>query len=610
MTPKLVFFLSFVAVLAASGVHLAAADVPAALPASATPTSALPRLPIIAHGCRPGTPGLPLESARVQWRISPCQGGVESVRLKDPQFHVLARTPPAGIAKWAEPKFAAGPLELVETWDAKWDPFRDTFDELDAGSVQLRIRQDGGSETATDTRLTAYQKADPLWGVVAQSASEVVLAWPDPKRVNSPIYLTKRYTVGGTDAPFILRLEVTVVNLGSAPVRYRLAHEVTTFQNPGQGGGGFLAMFAGPPDTKGAGFSVAGEATHLDAKSLLDADADKRGRSAAPEWMAIDSRYFLMATAPVGGFSPQSDVRLTALANGVVMARLRTAPETLAAASDSCVPAWFAASWGGTACPSPATLRQKTYGLELYTGPKEIDLLKPAGHNLEAAIDFGWFGLIARPMLAVLKFAHGLSGSWPLAILMLTVLVKALLWPITGKSMKSMRNMQKIKPELDKIRKELEEKAKKQGKDKADPQELNQATFALYKKHNVNPLGGCLPLMLQMPIYIALYRTINASVDLYNQPLFGWVTDLTQRDPYYVLPAVLGAVMFAQQKLTPQAGGDPMQQKMMLYFMPALFTLMMLQLPSGLTLYILTNTVLGIAQTMVYNRADKSPAKA
>lgn len=114
-------------------------------------------------------------------------------------------------------------------------------------------------------------------------------------------------------------------------------------------------------------------------------------------------------------------------------------------------------------------------------------------------------------------------------------------------------------------------------------------------------------MMLQMPVYIALYRSINSSVDLFNQPLFGWVTDLTQRDPYYVLPVVLGAVMFVQQKITPQAGGDPAQQKMMLYFMPILFTAMMLQLPSGLTLYILTNTVLGIAQTLYTNR---EPAKA
>jgi YidC/Oxa1 family membrane protein insertase len=169
-----------------------------------------------------------------------------------------------------------------------------------------------------------------------------------------------------------------------------------------------------------------------------------------------------------------------------------------------------------------------------------------------------------------------------------------------------MKKMQQLKPELDKVRAELEAKAKKLGQDKADPQELNRATFDLYKKHDVNPLGGCLPMLLQMPVYIALYRTINSSVELFNQPLFGWVRDLTAKDPYYVLPLVLGGVMFAQQKLTPQAGGDPAQQKMMLYFMPILFTAMMLQLPSGLTLYILANTVLSVLQTMYVNRSAKA----
>ena len=604
MTTNIRYLISFVVLLCAAWASPSHAAVAVGLPSAATPTIAA------AASCRPGVEGFDLASPRVRWRISPCLGGVQSVRLKDAQFAVPARTPPAGIAKWAEPKFAAGALELVDTWDAKWDPFRDTFDEIDLAAAQLSVRKGGAVETLNVSNLAAYQKQDTLWGVVAHSASEVVLVWPDPNRVKSPIYLHKRYTPGTAEAPYTLRLEVSVLNLGATAVHYRLAHEVTTFQDPGHSGGGFLAVFAGPPDTKGAGFAVTGEATHLDAKALIDADLDKRSRAALPEWMGIDSRYFLMAAAPVSGLPPQSEVRLTALANGVVMGRLRSASLTIDGAGATCVPAWYAQTWGGSPCRSDKDLRQQTIRYDLYTGPKEIDQLKPAGHGLSTAIDFGWFGVIAMPMLAVLKFAHSVTSSWPVAILLLTLMVKALLWPITGKSMKSMRNMQKIKPELDKLRVELEAKAKKQGKDKADPQELNQATFALYKKHNVNPLGGCLPLMLQMPIYIALYRTINASVDLYNQPLFGWVTDLTQKDPYYVLPLVLGAVMFAQQKLTPQAGGDPMQQKMMLYFMPALFTMMMLQLPSGLTLYILTNTVLGIVQTMVYNRADTGAQKA
>jgi YidC/Oxa1 family membrane protein insertase len=279
-------------------------------------------------------------------------------------------------------------------------------------------------------------------------------------------------------------------------------------------------------------------------------------------------------------------------------------------ADESCVPAWFATAWGGNACAAGSKAGAvKTYTYDTFTGPKDLEELRVAGHNLQGAVDFGWFGLIGRPMLWVLKQAHDLTGSWPVAIVLLTVLIKALLWPITAKSLKSMRGMQKIKPELDKMRAELTAKAKKLGQDKPDAQELNRVTFELYKKHGVNPLGGCLPMLLQLPVYISLYRTIQSSVGLYNQPLFGWIHDLTQKDPYFVLPIVLGAVMFVQQKVTPQAGGDPAQQKMMMYFMPVLFTVMMLQLPSGLTLYILVNTALGIAQTL-YTYRDAAAARA
>jgi YidC/Oxa1 family membrane protein insertase len=301
---------------------------------------------------------------------------------------------------------------------------------------------------------------------------------------------------------------------------------------------------------------------------------------------------------------------MQALSNGMVVARMQTAPQSLAASSaTSCVPAALTVATGRPACAAGvATPHAKTWSWQLYSGPKDVELLRPVGHDLVQGIDFGWFGAIALPMLAVLRWGHDTTGSWPVAILLLTLLVKALLWPITMRSMRSMKKMSLIKPELDKLRADMEEKAKKLGK-AVDPNELNRATFELYRQHGVNPVGGCLPLLLQMPIYIALYRSINASVSLFNQPLFGWITDMTQKDPYYVLPLVLGAVMFVQQKVTPQAaGGDATQQKIMLYFMPVLFTLMMLGLPSGLTLYILANTVLSVAQTMVMQRGEAAPA--
>ncbi len=601
--------------------------------ASAPPMAAAPDKPVV---CRQAASPLILQNAKARWHISLCRGGVQDVVLLAPQFRVEKRNAPAAIAPWAASKFAAGPLDLVETWDARWDPFRDELLDVKIGEsktaeLQLSVRQGQTVSALSVPSLAAYAQRDPLWAVVAQSPSSIELVWPDPSRVRSPIYLWKRFTLAAADHPFNLRVDLAVWNVAPGSASFRLSHEITTFQDPSQqSGGGFLAMFAGPPEHKGAGVSVAEEAAHFDT-TALEKPSDDHNKAGLIDWFGVDARYFLLASVPTQGFTPSSQVRLLHLANGVVMANLTTSVQNLPSASAACVPSWFASAWGGTSCaddlhaagqniaenavlPNGATgdaaavsrLRARSvqrFSQELYAGPKDLDELKAVGHNLQSAVDFGWFGLIGRPMLWILNQAHDLTTSWPLAILMLTLLVKALLWPITAKSMRSMRAMQLIKPELDKMKAEQEAKAKKAGQDKADANEVNRLTFELYKKHKVNPLGGCLPMVLQLPVYIALYRTIQSSVGLYNQPLFGWITDLTQKDPFYVLPLILGAVMFVQQKITPQAGGDPAQQKMMLYFMPGIFTLMMLQLPSGLTLYILTNTLLGIAQTLYTNRS-------
>lgn len=607
----LALLLACTALPAMAHADLPGAATPSTLAAPAVaPPSAKPAPTVAAAKCRPGLAPLTLHSPRVQWRISPCRGGVQDARLLESQFQVEARHPPAGIAPWAGPKFAAGPLDLVETWDARWDPFRDSLEEVKLPALAIAVRTGQTVETVAVSGLEALAQSEPAWGVVAQGKDDVQLVWPDPSRVRSPVYLWKRFSAAGADKPYSLHVELAVWNLGKGPAQYRIAHEITTFQDPAKAeGGGLLGMFAGPPDHKGAGFSYADAAEHFDTGALTKPD-EKHARSGLPDWLGVDARYFVLATAPGQGFPAQDFASLRYLANGVVMARLVTGPETLPTADESCVPAWYSLSWGGTACaPGSKAGSVKTYTYDLFTGPKDLDELRLAGHNLQGAVDFGWFGLIGRPMLWVLKQARDLTGSWPVAIVLLTVLIKALLWPITARSLKSMRGMQKIKPELDKMRAELTAKAKKLGQDKPDPQELNRVTFELYKKHGVNPLGGCLPMLLQLPVYISLYRTIQSSVGLYNQPLFGWIHDLTQKDPYYVLPLVLGAVMFVQQKVTPQAGGDPAQQKMMMYFMPVLFTVMMLQLPSGLTLYILVNTALGIAQTL-YTYRDAAAAKA
>ena len=606
---RALFFIMFVS-LSALPARSALAD----LPVAATPTANPARLeaPVrVVTACRPGTPGLVLNSGQAVWTLSPCSGALQSVLLADPQFHVTARPEPVGLPSWAKSKYAEGHLDLVPTWDAPWDPFQDTIAQaLVAGSTSVKIQRKDGATTTVQTvpSLAALQKAEPQWALLSHDAVHVTMIWPDPQKIQAPLYLVKTWKLAGKSAegaamPLSLQVDLGVWNVSGQAAQLTLQSQVSSFQDPNAGSGGMLAMFSAPPDNKGAGLWQDGKLLHQDLAGVAKADLPDRQRTGKVDWFGVDSRYFLLAAMPLAGYDDKSTTQLTARGAGGVQAQLITSATSIPVAA--CMPSWYQKTWGGVACADDNAAGH-VWSYLTFAGPKQTDVLKLVGHELPGSLEFGWFTVIAKPMLLVLRWAHDVTGLWPLAILILTLLVKVLLWPVTARSMQSMKKMQQLKPELDKVRQELEAKARKLGQDKADPQELNRATFDLYKKHNVNPLGGCLPMLLQMPVYMALYQTISKCVELFNQPLFGWVHDLTAKDPYYVLPLVLGGVMFAQQKLTPQAGGDPAQQKMMLYFMPILFTAMMLQLPSGLTLYILANTVLSVLQTLYVNRSAKA----
>ena len=226
------------------------------------------------------------------------------------------------------------------------------------------------------------------------------------------------------------------------------------------------------------------------------------------------------------------------------------------------------------------------HSFRLYTGPKELSRLNEAGGKLGESVDFGMFAFLCRPMLWLLKLLQKVAINWGLAIILLTIFIKLLTLPLTHKSFKSMQDMQKLKPLMDELK-------EKYGNDR---QAMNQQMMQLYKDHKINPLGGCLPMLIQMPIWFALYRTIYSSVELYRAGFVGWITDLSAQDPYYVLPLLLGVTMFVQQSFTPTAGMDSGQAKMMKWMMPVMFTFLMLFLPSGLVLYIFASTLLGIAQ--------------
>jgi len=240
------------------------------------------------------------------------------------------------------------------------------------------------------------------------------------------------------------------------------------------------------------------------------------------------------------------------------------------------------------------------FSFAAFLGPKDFDELKAMDGARETGvrrtIDFNMFGkinlaILCEPMLYFMRAVYSLIPSWAVSIILLTLVVKLLTLYWSWKSLVQARKMQQLKPKMDAIK----------ARYKDDNAAMQKAMMELYKREKVNPFGGCLPMLLQMPIWIALYMTIYGSVDLFHAPLFLWVTDLSAQDPYYVLPILLGVLMFVQQKMTPSVG-DPAQAKVMLWLMPIMFTWFMLFLPSGLVFYILVNTLLSIGQQYLMNR--------
>ena len=232
-----------------------------------------------------------------------------------------------------------------------------------------------------------------------------------------------------------------------------------------------------------------------------------------------------------------------------------------------------------------------SFNYSFYLGPKDYNILKAEGVGLENSIDFGdWIKWLALPLLIALKFLYQYIHNYGIAIIILTTLIKIAFWPLGNKSYKSMKQMQNLQPMMLKLREKY----------KDDKAKLNQETMGLYKKHKVNPLGGCLPMLIQIPVFFGLYKTLLYSIELRHSPFFWWIQDLSAKDPYYITPIIMGGTMFLQQKMTPQMG-DSMQQKMMLW-MPIIFTFMFLNFPSGLVIYWLFNNILSIGQQYYINK--------
>lgn len=315
----------------------------------------------------------------------------------------------------------------------------------------------------------------------------------------------------------------------------------------------------------------------------LKEEAVHRGEVA---WVAVQDTYFAAALVPVGGGPAAA---FTKGAGDRPVAALRFA---------------------GTALPAGA---ERLVVLQFFGGPKEVERLRDLGQDLEQLVDLGWFDFLARPALYMMKFLYRFTGNYGVVILIITLLQKVVFLPLTQKSLKSMQAMQMLQPKVAAIRE----------RHKNNRQKMNQETMELYKRHGVNPLGGCLPMVIQIPIFIALYNALSSSVELWRAPFALWINDLSAPDALFVLPfavpflgeglafrvlpLLMGASMFIQQKMTPTAG-DPRQAQMMLYMMPTLFTFLFWGFPSGLVLYWLGSNLLQIGHQYYMNRFPRKPA--
>lgn len=417
------------------------------------------------------------------------------------------------------------------------------------------------------------------------SSGAVAFQWTGP----SGLQLTRVYRIG---SEYTLLMTETYANRSAAPIS-------------GRPGVTWAAHDADPKLAKRgseAGAIEPGAAVNqrFQYKTPKNPADDSRTYSGPVDFIALHDRYFTAAVAPVEPrFDSKDSVRFRRPVNRVLQVLALDEKATLA----------------------PGETKTLTY--EIYVGPKDYKILRELGHNFSWVMNWGqgqgffwaFIGTITKGLWYALGFFHKYVGNWGIAIIILTLVMRGLLWPLAARQMRMASEFamksQKLKPQIDKIR-------EKHG---ADPMEMNKQTMALYKQYGISPFSpllGCLPLLLQLPIWWALYRVLWTSIDLRGAPFVLWIDDLSKPETFLqignfdfrLMPILLGAVTWLQMKLTPQAGTDPVQQKMMMYMMPVMFTFFMWSLPAGLVVYIFTSTLMGILQQWLLKRAMTKPESA
>jgi len=516
----------------ATGTPQQPAPTPAAQPGAPAAATPSAATPTAAVKCEKGQ-DLVVSSDEVKATFTTCGGSLKSWQLLGEQLHT--------------PGDEGTPEDLVKTADQGLYPFSLRFAE---GST--------------------YQVPEGAeWKGEKTGEREVTFTWDSPE-----LKVIKKFRV--VPEHYLVELDVDY-QVSKGPAKQTPVVTLYSFQDPkgSKGGKGWTRM---PREWKAA-CNVDDDLSTWSGKSLAERERSERGELT---WSGFIHSYFLAAAAPRGVNEQTLDCRAHAAGKvtGEMAVDLGWPPKDLSENN---------------------TLRGQAQ-LVAYLGPKYLDKLESIASvvqfnpHFDKAVDLGIWGFIAGPLLWILRHLYALVGSWGIAIILLTLIVKLATLYWTHKSMKSMRAMAKLRPKLDEIRKKHEN----------DKQKQQVETMNLFKAHGVNPLAGCLPILLQMPVWFALYRSLSVAAELY-QAKFLWFDDLTAPDPYYILPVFMTVTMLLQSKLTPQTATG-MQQKILTYGMPLMFGGFSLFFPAGLTLYISTNTVLTLLHHL-YMRRDEIFAK-
>ena len=436
---------------------------------------------------------------------------------------------------------------------AKDSPLKEIIPQESAFETVL-VGYDGKSLAGLDNAIfSANLNADTLH--VEEGSQKITFSWTSGQGVS--IEKTYRFSADS----YMIGLDVTVKNGSDRSIQDKL----------------YVALKGSAPHAKRAyGFEGPSAYINDDLEEVKIKDiADKNTYTGSIKWIAMQDRYFMTSIIP--DHAEEASMRLYVTENKLLEAQF------LNPVSDI----------------RPGTLQ--TYQYFLFFGPKSMKILNEAGHDLSKALNFGFFDILAKPCVWLMNKLYSVIPNYGIAIIILTILIKIALWPLGSKSYKSMSEMKRIQP----LMKEIREKYKD------DKKKMNEEVMGLYRTYKINPLGGCLPMVVQLPVFFALYRMLYQAIELRHAPFFLWIDDLSAPDrlghfaikhipfmePPYGIPVltlIMGASMLLQQKMSPPMG-DPTQAKMMM-FMPVIFTVIFVNFSSGLVLYWLVNNILSIAQ--------------